>query len=86
MLIIAWILIGLISGFLASKTINKSGDGFSRDLGLGIAGSVGGGAFFLFVWGRSDVVDINVWTMFVAVLGSILVLMLYHQVLKPRTT
>jgi uncharacterized membrane protein YeaQ/YmgE (transglycosylase-associated protein family) len=86
MLIIAWLLIGLTSGFLASKTINNSGVGLFRNLGLGTAGAVVGGAAFSAVWGQTLVADFNVWTMFVAVLGSIVVLMFYHLVIRPRTT
>ena len=42
MSILSWIILGLISGFLASKIVNKSGKGFLVDILLGIVGAVVG--------------------------------------------
>ena len=41
--IVAWIFVGLIAGFLASKVVNRSGEGFMRDILLGIVGAIVGG-------------------------------------------
>ena len=41
--IISWIVLGLIAGFIASKIVNKTGEGLFRDVGLGIVGAVVGG-------------------------------------------
>src|SRR5205823_12994177 len=46
MSIIGWIILGLISGFIASKIVNKSGEGFFLDIVLGIVGAIVGGFIF----------------------------------------
>ena len=40
MSILAWIILGLIAGFIASKLVNKSGEGILLDIVLGIVGAV----------------------------------------------
>jgi uncharacterized membrane protein YeaQ/YmgE (transglycosylase-associated protein family) len=42
----AWILIGLISGWLAGKILNGNGYGMMADIGLGLLGGVAGGMIF----------------------------------------
>ncbi len=42
MSIIGWIILGLIAGFIASKIVNKQGQGFFLDIVLGIVGALGG--------------------------------------------
>ena len=83
MSIIAWIVFGLIAGFIASKIVNKSGEGALLDIVLGVVGAVVGG--FLFnTLGATGVTGFNIWSMFVAVIGSIVVLGLYHMVAGRR--
>ena len=43
MSIFAWIILGLISGFVASKIVDRSGEGFILDIALGIVGAIVGG-------------------------------------------
>ena len=43
MSILAWIVLGLIAGFIGSKIVNKSGEGVILDILLGIVGAVLGG-------------------------------------------
>jgi len=79
--IIAWLVLGLISGFIASKVINKSGEGLLLDIALGIIGAVVGG--WLFNWlGYAGVTGLNIYSMFVAVIGAIIVLVIYHMVVR----
>lgn len=80
MSIIAWIFLGLISGFIASKIVNKRGDGTVIDIILGIVGAVVGGLVFNLV-GAAGVTGVNIWSMVVAVLGAVLVLVVKHKVL-----
>ena len=80
MSIVAWIFLGLISGFLASKIVNKRGDGTFIDIILGIVGAVVGGLIFNAV-GAAGVTGFNIWSMVVAVLGAVLVLVVKHKVL-----
>jgi uncharacterized membrane protein YeaQ/YmgE (transglycosylase-associated protein family) len=77
MSIIAWILLGLISGFIASKIINKSGEGIVLDIVLGVVGALVGGFLFQLV-GAVGVTGLNIWSMFVAVVGAIVVLAIKH--------
>jgi len=46
MSILAWILLGLLAGFIASKLVNRSGEGPLLDILLGMVGSIIGGWLF----------------------------------------
>jgi uncharacterized membrane protein YeaQ/YmgE (transglycosylase-associated protein family) len=83
MSVIAWIVLGLIAGFIASKIINKTGEGMLLDIVLGIVGAVVGGAIFNFI-GSAGVTGFNLWSLFVAVIGAVVVLVLYHAVAGRR--
>jgi uncharacterized membrane protein YeaQ/YmgE (transglycosylase-associated protein family) len=83
MSIIAWIILGLIAGFIASKIVNKQGEGFFLDLVLGIVGAVVGG-FIFSAAGASGVTGFNLYSLVVAVIGAIVVLVLYHAVAGRR--
>lgn len=74
---IAWIILGLIAGFIGSKIVNKSGQGMILDIVLGILGAIVGGVVFNF-FGASGVTGLNIWSLIVAIVGSIIVLWLYH--------
>jgi uncharacterized membrane protein YeaQ/YmgE (transglycosylase-associated protein family) len=77
MSIIAWIVLGLISGFIASKIVNKTGEGLVLDIVLGIVGALAGGFLFHLV-GATGITGLNLWSMFVAVVGAIVVLAVKH--------
>jgi uncharacterized membrane protein YeaQ/YmgE (transglycosylase-associated protein family) len=79
--IIAWIVLGLIAGFIASKIVNKAGEGIVLDIVLGVVGAVVGGWLFSF-FGASGVTGFNIYSMFVAVVGAIVVLLIYHAVAR----
>ena len=81
MSIFAWIVLGLIAGFIGSKIVNKRGEGIFLDILLGIVGAVVGGWLFTKM-GMSDVSGVNLYSIFVAVIGSILFLVLYHAVFR----
>ncbi len=83
MSIIGWILLGFISGFIASKIVNKTGDGVGIDIVLGVVGALVGGFLFSLV-GASGVTGFNLWSMFVAVAGAVVVLFAYHAILGNR--
>jgi uncharacterized membrane protein YeaQ/YmgE (transglycosylase-associated protein family) len=80
MSVFAWIVLGLISGFIASKIVNKSGEGAILDIVLGIVGAVVGGFVFNAV-GATGVNGFNIWSMFVAVLGAMIVLAIKHALM-----
>jgi uncharacterized membrane protein YeaQ/YmgE (transglycosylase-associated protein family) len=81
MSILAWVVLGLLAGFLGSKIVNKRGEGLMLDIVLGVVGAIAGG--FLFnVFGAPGVSGWNFYSLFVAVVGSVLLLVLYHTVVR----
>jgi uncharacterized membrane protein YeaQ/YmgE (transglycosylase-associated protein family) len=79
MSIVAWIVLGLIAGFIGSKIVNKAGEGVVVDIILGIVGAVVGGFIFRF-FGASGVTGLNIYSLVVAVIGSVVLLVIYHAV------
>ena len=81
--ILSWIILGLIAGFIGSKIVNREGQGFWLDMVLGIIGALVGG--FLFdLFGASGVTGLNIYSMIVAVVGSVVVLVVYNAVMGQR--
>ena len=81
MSIIGWLILGLIAGFIASKIVNKSGEGVILDIVLGIVGAIVGGFLFSLI-GAAGVTGFNLYSMFVAVIGSVVVLIIYHAIAR----
>ena len=81
MSILAWIVLGLISGFIGSKIVNKTGEGVLLDIVLGIVGAVVGGWLFSLLGGHG-VTGLNLYSLLVAVVGAVIVLVLYHAVVR----
>jgi uncharacterized membrane protein YeaQ/YmgE (transglycosylase-associated protein family) len=79
--ILSWLILGLIAGFIASKVVNKSGEGLILDIVLGVIGAVVGGWLFSF-FGAAGVTGLNIYSMVVAVIGAIVVLLIYHAVVR----
>ena len=81
--IISWIILGLIAGFIGSKIVDKQGQGFWLNIALGIIGALVGG--FLFdAFGATGVTGLNIWSMIVAVVGAVVVLLVYNAVTSRR--
>ena len=83
MTIVTWIVLGLISGFIASIIVNRSGQGILMDIVLGIVGAIVGGWIFSLV-DHSGVTGVNLYSIFVSVIGAIVVLFLYHMLSGSR--
>ena len=79
MSIIAWIVLGLIAGFIGSKLVNKTGEGFFLDIALGIVGAVIGGWLFS-LFGMQGVTGLNIYSLIVAVIGAVVFLVIYHAI------
>ena len=79
MSIFAWIILGLVAGFIGSKIVNKRGDGLVLDLVLGIVGAIAGGWLFN-TFGASGVTGLNLYSLLVAVVGAVVVLVVYHAI------
>jgi uncharacterized membrane protein YeaQ/YmgE (transglycosylase-associated protein family) len=84
---LAWIVLGLLAGFIGSKIVNKSGEGVVMDIILGVIGAVAGGWLFNML-GHSGVTGLNLYSLFVAVIGAVIVLVVYHALVggTRRTT
>jgi uncharacterized membrane protein YeaQ/YmgE (transglycosylase-associated protein family) len=79
MSILTWIVLGLIAGFVASKIVNKTGEGVAMDIVLGVVGAVAGGWLFN-QFGQPGITGLNLWSFVVAVLGAVILLVLYHAI------
>ena len=79
MSLFAWIILGLVAGFIASKIVNRTGEGFVLDILLGIVGAVTGGWLFK-LFGMHGVTGLNIYSLVVAVAGAAVLLVLYHAV------
>jgi uncharacterized membrane protein YeaQ/YmgE (transglycosylase-associated protein family) len=84
MSILAWIVLGLIAGFVASKLVNRTGGSLVLDLLLGVVGAFVGG--FLFTrFGAAGVTGLNIYSILVAIVGAVVVLFIYHAIAGRRT-
>lgn len=83
MSILAWIILGLIAGFIGSRIVDREGKGLWLNIALGIIGAIVGGVIFS-AFGASGVTGVNLYSMIVAVIGSIVVLWIYHAVSGRR--
>lgn len=79
MSIFAWIILGLLAGFIGSKLVNKQGEGMFLDIVLGVIGAVVGGWLFN-KFGAVGVTGLNLYSLLVAVVGAVVVLLIYHAV------
>lgn len=83
MSIFGWILLGLVAGFLGSKIVGKSGQGMLFDVFLGVVGALAGG-FLFSLFGATGITGFNIYSLIVAVVGSVVVLSLYHMLMGRR--
>jgi uncharacterized membrane protein YeaQ/YmgE (transglycosylase-associated protein family) len=79
MTLFTWILLGLVAGFIASHLVNHHGEGIVLDVLLGIVGAIVGGWVFNML-GMAGVTHLNLYSIVVAVAGSVLFLVVYHAI------
>jgi uncharacterized membrane protein YeaQ/YmgE (transglycosylase-associated protein family) len=79
--ILSWIVLGGIAGWIGSRLINRTGEGVFRDIVLGIVGGIIGGWIFAAL-GSTGVTGFNLWSLFVAVVGAVVILSLYHAIVR----
>jgi uncharacterized membrane protein YeaQ/YmgE (transglycosylase-associated protein family) len=84
MSVLGWIFFGALAGWLASLIVNKRGEGCVLNIALGLVGALVGGAIFRGLT-DFDVFRFNLVSMFVAVLGAVIALFLWHAVTGNRT-
>jgi uncharacterized membrane protein YeaQ/YmgE (transglycosylase-associated protein family) len=80
---LAWIVLGLLAGFIGSKIVNKRGKGIVIDIVLGIVGAFVGGLLFNLL-GAQGVSGLNLYSLFVAVVGSVVFLLVYHALFRRQ--
>ena len=80
---VAWIVLGLVAGFIGSKLVNHTGEGLIRDVLLGVVGAIVGGYLFN-LFGASGVTGLNLYSVLVAVVGSVVFLIVYHTIFRRR--
>ena len=76
---LAWIVLGLLAGFIGSKLVNRRGEGMILDIFLGIVGAIVGGWLFN-RFGVAGVSGLNLYSLLVAVVGAVVVLLIYNAV------
>jgi uncharacterized membrane protein YeaQ/YmgE (transglycosylase-associated protein family) len=79
MSILAWIVLGLLAGFIASHLVNHRGEGMVLDILLGVVGAIVGGWIFA-MFGAPGVAGVNLYSIVVAVAGAVLFLVVYHAI------
>jgi len=84
MSVLGWIILGLIAGFIASKIVNREGSGIILDIVLGVIGALVGGYLFQLA-GHTGVTGFNLYSMFVAIVGAVVVLVVYHFIRRAMT-
>jgi len=79
---IAWIILGLISGFIGSKIVNKTGSGVLLDMVIGIVGAIIGG----FIGAKLGLGGIegfwSPWSWLLSIGGAIIILVIYNAVAR----
>ena len=83
MSIIAWLVLGAIAGFIASKIVDRTGQGLLIDIVLGIVGALVGGYVFSLV-GAAPITGFNLYSIVVAIIGAVIVLAIYHAIAGRR--
>ena len=81
--IIAWIVLGLIAGFLAGQVMKGGGYGLIGDIVLGIIGAVVGGFLASRLLGL-DVNGFNVMSILIAFVGACIVIAISRAFTRSR--
>ena len=83
MSILAWLVVGLVAGWIGSMIVNRGGEGLIMDIVLGVVGAFVGGFLFNML-GHTGVTGINLYSIFVAAVGAVVVLLITHAVFRRR--
>lgn len=83
--IISWIIIGALAGWLASIiTGNNNKMGAGKNILVGIVGAFIGG-FILNLIGGIGITGFNLWSLFVSIIGSVILLLIINAVTKSES-
>lgn len=83
MTLLAWLVVGAIAGFLASEIMGTR-EGLVLMVVLGIVGAIVGGWVAADLLKIADVTGINLTSIIVAVVGAIIVILIYDSVVGRR--
>jgi uncharacterized membrane protein YeaQ/YmgE (transglycosylase-associated protein family) len=81
MTLFAWIILGLVSGLIASSLVHHRGERPVFDVVLGVVGAVVGGSVFNAL-GIVGVSGFNLWSVFVSLIGAVVALAGYHAIAR----
>lgn len=81
--IIAWLVLGLIAGFIASKIVDHHGQGILLDIVIGMVGAMVGGFLFHLIGGYG-ITGFNAWSLLVAVIGAVIFLFGWNAITGTR--
>jgi uncharacterized membrane protein YeaQ/YmgE (transglycosylase-associated protein family) len=79
MSLVAWIVLGLMVGFLASRMVDRRGKGILLDLILGIVGALVGGYLFT-RFSTAPTHDLSIYGALAAAGGAVLILFINHGI------
>ena len=80
---VAWIVIGLVIGFIGSKILNKTGRGLGRDCLIGIVGAFISG-FLANLLGKPGGPGLDLYSLLVAAVGAVVFMIVYHALFRRR--
>jgi uncharacterized membrane protein YeaQ/YmgE (transglycosylase-associated protein family) len=80
--IIAWIILGVVVGYIAGRMVNKRGQWTPIDLMRGVFGAVAGGWIYKKL-GHAGIADATAWSVVAAMVGSAVVLGIWHAIGGP---
>ena len=84
--IIAWLILGLIAGFLASQVMRGGGYGVVGDIVVGVIGAIIGGFVFALLTGNPNPVNnLDLGSIFVAFVGACILIAILRAV-SSRTS
>jgi Predicted membrane protein len=86
MSILTWIIVGVIAGFLAKAVVPGEGPGgVLGDLVVGVVGAILGG-WIMNSFGNAGANGLNIWSIFVAFLGAVVLLFIMRALTGRRAT
>lgn len=80
---LGWVVLGGLAGWLASVLTGEPRRGCLTNVVLGVVGAVVGGLVFSFI-GRAPVTGFNLWSLFVATCGAVIVIVLFRMVRREK--
>ncbi len=82
MSIIAWLLVGLVAGWIANMVMSSGAGNLVADLIIGVVGAIAGGFIMGAITGRDFLSGFNIESVLVSILGAIVVIAIYRLVTR----